>query len=119
MKKTGLFVIVMIAVMQGCYYDKEELLYPGTNVPADCATVSAKFGADVSPLMATQCATAGCHNSAAAGGLVLQTHAQISAAKEAVRQRAIVEKSMPPAGPLTPAQVNTLKCWLDAGAPNN
>jgi uncharacterized membrane protein len=119
MKIKYIIVSLITFAAAGCYYDKEELLYPGTGTPANCNTVPAKFGTDVSPIISTQCATAGCHNGTAAGGLVLQTHAQISTAKDIIKQRAVVEKSMPPSGPLTPAQVNVLQCWIDAGAPNN
>ena len=108
-----------LILLGGCYYDKEELLYPNNTGPVDCNTISAKFGADVAPIISSQCATTGCHNATAAGGIVLQTHAQISGAKARIQARALSEKTMPPAGPLTPAQINTIQCWINSGAPNN
>jgi uncharacterized membrane protein len=112
-------VVVLLATTPGCYYDKEELLYPGSNQVVDCTTVEAKFAANVSPLISSQCATSGCHDATASGGLVFQTHAQVSAAKDRINTRVLVEKTMPPAGPLQPAAINILKCWIENGAPNN
>jgi uncharacterized membrane protein len=111
--------IGLLALLAGCYYDKEELLYPGSNTAVDCNTISAKFSADVAPIISSQCATSGCHNATAAGGIVLQTHAQISAAKARIQTRALTEKTMPPSGPLPAAQVNAIQCWINSGAPNN
>jgi uncharacterized membrane protein len=119
--KTG-FVIGMIAAtafVQGCYYDKEELLYPGSNTPVDCSTVNAKFAANVQPLIASKCATSGCHDVTASGGLIFQNYSQISGVKDRINARAVTEKTMPPSGPLQPAEINIIKCWIEAGAPNN
>ena len=41
----------MVVSAAGCYLDKEEILYPGSNLPADCAITPSKFAADVQPLM--------------------------------------------------------------------
>lgn len=113
-------VFVFLAVFNsGCYYDKEELLYPGGNQPVDCTTVAAKFNTDVLPLVTTKCAISNCHDASAAGGQIFKTYAQISAAKDRINTRAVVEKSMPQTGPLLPAEVNILKCWIESGAPNN
>lgn len=118
---TRIVVLMMVtaAIMQSCYYDKEELLYPGANTPVDCTTVNARFAANVQPLINAKCATSGCHDGTASGGLILQNHAQISGVKERVNARVVVEKTMPPSGPLQPAEINTIKCWIESGAPNN
>lgn len=112
-------LLLTAAFMQGCYYDKEELLYPGSNTPVDCSTVNAKFAANVLPLISAKCATSGCHDATASGGLVFQSYAQISGAKDRINARAVVEKTMPAAGPLQPAEINIIKCWIESGAPNN
>ena len=109
----------LFTLMTGCYYDKEELLYPDSNTAVDCSTVSAKFSADVAPIISSQCATSGCHDATASGGIVLQNYAQISAAKDRIQTRALTEKTMPPSGPLPAAQVNAIQCWINSGAPNN
>lgn len=110
---------LLILSASSCYYDNEAELYPGSGQPVDCATVPARFATEVQPLISSQCATAGCHNSAGAGGLVLTTYAQISAAKDRINLRSVVQKTMPPSGPLSTTQINQLSCWITAGAPNN
>ena len=110
---------ILLTLATGCYYDKEELLYPGGNSVVDCNTVAAKFSTDVLPLVTTKCAISNCHNASAAGGMVFQNYSQISAAKARINQRVVVEKSMPPTGALSASEIAILKCWIDAGTPNN
>jgi uncharacterized membrane protein len=109
----------VIVSMQGCYYDKEELLYPGSNRPVDCTTVQATFSANVAPLVSSKCAVSGCHDATASGGLIFQNYGQINAANDRINIRVIMEKTMPPTGPLSPSEINILKCWIQSGAPNN
>ena len=111
--------LATIVFAESCYYDKEELLYPGSNQPVDCGTVPAKFNANVLPLITTNCNIATCHDASAAGGIVLQNYTQVSGVKEHINHTVIVEKSMPPTGPLLPSEMNTIKCWIESGAPNN
>lgn len=104
----------------GCYYDNEEYLYPGSNTPVNCSSIQPTFSADVKPLILSKCAISGCHNAAgASGGVILETHGQISAKASRILTRAVVEKTMPPTGPLLPEESAKLKCWIEAGAPNN
>jgi len=108
--------IVIIAAISCTYNDKNEVI-----PPADvCDTTPASFAADVQPLIQTNCAKPGCHaNGSGAGGVVLETYEHISAKAARINQRALIEKTMPPAGPLSAAQINTIKCWIENGALNN
>ena len=108
-----------IFIIQGCYNNKEEILYPGSFIPVDCNTVPAKFAADVLPLITAKCAIPGCHDATASGGAVFQNYTQISSKKDRIYTRAVIERSMPAAGALLPAEINKLKCWIDGGALNN
>lgn len=119
--KTGLIAVVLAGVlsMQSCYYDKEDVLYPGSTSPANCATTAAKFSANVLPLITSKCAIGGCHDATASGGRIFQNYSQISAAKDRINVRAVVEKSMPSSGPLSTAEVNIIKCWIEGGGLNN
>lgn len=122
MTKINTVIILLLCVTvssSSCYNDKEELLYPGSTTPADCATVPAKFSADIFPLMSSKCAISGCHDATASGGVTFQNYNQINSKKDRINVRAVIEKSMPPTGPLPPGDISKLKCWLDAGAPNN
>lgn len=106
--------------IQGCYNNKEELLYPGSVTPVDCATVSAKFAADIFPLMTAKCAITGCHDAAtASGGAVFQNYTQISSKKDRIYIRVVIEKTMPASGFLLPDERKKIQCWIDRGALNN
>jgi uncharacterized membrane protein len=112
-------ITLIIITAGGCYYDKAELLYGG-GTTTSCSSISAKFGTDITPIMKNKCATGGCHDAAgSAGGVVLETYPQISGKADRINQRCIVDKTMPPGGPLLPAELAILKCWIDSGAPNN
>ncbi len=103
----------------GCKYDKEELLYPGSNTPVSCATVPASFSATIFPLITAKCAISGCHDATASGGQVFQSYNQVSAAKDRIHLRAVVQKTMPAVGFLTTDEINALRCWIEGGALNN
>ena len=114
-----LFITAAVTVT-GCSYNKEELLYSGRTTATNCITINAKFATDVLPIISSKCATPGCHNAASsAGGAVLVTYIQIAALASQINQRSVVEKTMPSNGPLSPAEIAILKCWIDAGALNN
>jgi len=103
----------------GCYYDKEQLLYP-PSAANSCDSINAKFAVSVLPLIEEKCATTGCHDAAsAAGNTVLTTYADIAAHASLINQWAIVDKTMPLTGPLSPAQIAILNCWISSGSPNN
>jgi uncharacterized membrane protein len=116
---TVITALLVATGLQGCYYDKEELLYHKTGA-VDCTTVSAKFSTDVAPLIQNKCATAGCHNAAgAAGGTVLETYTQIAGVSARVYQRCVVDKTMPTSGPLSTTEIAIISCWVNSGTPNN
>ena len=112
--------IVMMAVMgtilfNSCSYNKEQAI-PNTNT---CGPVPATYSGEIKGLIATNCAKP-CHNSTLiTGGQIFETYDQIKAKIDRIRQRAIVERTMPATGPLADSNYNKLKCWIDRGAPND
>lgn len=119
--RRGWLILPMLTVMTvlhtGCYYDKAELLYPDSTV--DCSTVTATF-VKVQAIMTNKCNTSGCHNARdAAGGTVLETYDQVKAKAARIKQRAIVDKTMPPSSALTSGDIAILTCWISSGTPNN
>jgi hypothetical protein len=108
-----------VVFIGGCTYDKEELLNPPNNNQNPCSTVPASFNANILPLVITKCRIPGCHDATASGGHFFQTYDDVFAAKDMIRQRVVIEKSMPPTGPLPQADIDKLKCWIENGAPNN
>lgn len=109
--------VLLILMFTGCYYDKEDMLYPESNI--DCGSIPAKF-TDVAPVIAQKCAGAGCHDAVtAAGATVLETYDQLKAKSARINQRVIIEKNMPPGTTLTPTEMAKIKCWINSGMPNN
>jgi len=117
-KRTTISIIILsVFIWTGCYYDKEDLLYP---VTVDCATVNARYATDVSPLILSKCSYAGCHSAgSSAGGLVLESYTQVSNHAGHINQRCIIDKTMPPSIPLNTNEIAILTCWINAGTPNN
>jgi uncharacterized membrane protein len=115
--KTVFLFILISALFSSCYYDKNEVLYGVNNV--DCTTISAKYSTDISTIISTKCATSGCHNSSAAGGLVLQNYTQVKNSVGKINTRVLVTKDMPPGSPLSSLEMDKLKCWIQSGALNN
>lgn len=114
----GLLAATVPLCFAACKYDKE-LLDTGGTPEANCNAIPASFSAVIFPLVSTKCAIAGCHDATASGGQVFQNYTQISAARDRIHVRAIVQKSMPATGFLTTEEYNALRCWIEAGGPNN
>lgn len=110
-------LVLLLGNVQSCYYDVETVLYH--QAPVNCTTLSAKFATDVQPIINLHCATNNCHNSTGAGNTVLQNYDQVVGKLDRIRQRVLIDKTMPPNGSLTPSQLDILKCWMDGGALNN
>ncbi len=116
----AVIIICIAAAINGCTYDKEELLFPGNQQQGECGTTEAKFNSNVLPIITTQCAIAGCHDAATvSGGHAFLGYTQVYEARDRIYTRVVVEKSMPATGPLPTAEINIIKCWLESGAPNN
>jgi hypothetical protein len=114
-KKISIVLTGSILLLNSCYNDKEEILYPG----ATCDGVSARFSADVSPIIQQSCAVSGCHATGSTNGPgPLTNYTQIKDAAVQIKQ-AVVSGFMPKGSTLPTAQIRTISCWVDAGAPNN
>jgi hypothetical protein len=118
MKKSTIILLTLSAFicLASCYYDKEELLYPGGS---DCQ-LNAKFAANVNPIIQTKCAMAPeCHGSGStnyAGPLT--NYNLIHNLAPAIKVQ-VVTGTMPKTGSLTAQELQTIVCWIDAGAQNN
>ncbi|MDE3212820.1 MAG: hypothetical protein KGM98_06265 [Bacteroidota bacterium] len=112
-------VVVLVITVSGCYYDKEQLLYPPAAANS-CDSLKVTFSGSVAPLIQSKCATAGCHDAnTGAGATVLTTYSQIVAKSARIYQRAVVDKTMPLSGPLSATEIAILNCWITSGTPNN
>lgn len=113
----GLIVgsIIVISGMSGCYYDKEDELYPNS-VCVMPDTV--KFSTDVQHIFMSRCASSGCHVPGT-GRIDLSTYQGDTFNIGIIKQRAIEQKSMPPTGPLSNCEIMKLQKWIDAGYKND
>ena len=114
-------VIAAVAVVlaTACYYDNEEDLYQFTNTGCDTTNVS--FKNDIEPILQGNCSISGCHVAGGGGPGIFTNYAGVmeKVNNGTIRNRVLVQKDMPPGAPLTDCQLNLIRAWLDAGAPNN
>lgn len=126
MKQTiKISLIVLIALVTGCYYDSEEKLYPQLSTSCDLTNVT--FAATVTPILQASCFS--CHsNSNAAnsgGGIKVQNYADVlTIVKNGKLMGAVNHSSgyqaMPKGGgKLTDCEINQLQKWIDNGTLNN
>ena len=114
-KKISIVLIGSLFLLFSCYNDKEELLYGSTT----CEGVGASFTADVNPIIQSNCAVSGCHGLGSTNGPgPLTSFSQIQSAAVQIKS-AVVSRFMPQGSSLTTAQIKTISCWVDSGAPNN
>ncbi len=83
----------------------------------DCNTIT--YSGNISSMINSNCATAGCHNGGALGDF--STHAGLVgiATDGKMASRVLTIQDMPPAGGLTSLQLGQIQCWINAGAPDN
>jgi uncharacterized membrane protein len=116
MLKKIMFAITGFVLFAGCYYDKEDLLYPGGT---PCGGVDAKFSTKVFPLMQNRCAIGGCHDAASTNhGGPFTNYDQIKAHVIEIRS-AVLSGLMPQGSSLTADEIKLITCWIEGGAPNN
>jgi hypothetical protein len=113
--KKLIVVISSVVVLNGCYYDVADELYPES---APCDTTVKGFAAKISPIMTNNCAIPGCH----VPGVQtpdLTDYSNIAANSATIKQRAVIIKDMPPTGPLSSCDIHALEQWIDNGSLNN
>ena len=109
-------VLVGFFLLGGCYYDKEDLLYPDA---ANCTSLNSSFAVNVAPLIQSRCAVSGCHDAASTNGPgPLTSYGQIKNAAVQIKS-AVVSRFMPENSSLNLSEIKTISCWVDAGAKDN
>jgi len=112
---------LLLTTVSSCYYDKAELLYPGS-VTCDSST-TATFSKDILPMMNTHCNASGCHNTvSASSGVILDTYAGIKIQAQNGRLMGSTgpNGSMPKGtSKLSSCNLSILQKWIDSGTPNN
>lgn len=117
------FILLSICLMvslNSCYYDKAELLYPN-NV---CDTAAVKYSTSVLPVLSSSCIS--CHGGGTpSAGVSLDTYAGVKTQVDNGRLWGAVSHSagfspMPKNGnKLSACNLEKIRIWIAAGAPNN
>jgi hypothetical protein len=112
-------VMFLIFVMQSCYYDKEEKLYPAKT----CDTTNSTYSGTVTPLLSANCYS--CHSTAQANNVILDTYAGVYAVAGNGQLWCAVNHDqgcspMPKGGTkLSDCDLEKIHAWISGGALNN
>lgn len=115
-------MVVSIALLPGaCTYDSMD----DTPDPDNCDTDNVMFSTDIMPVLQINCYN-GCHNgSSPLSGFSLESYAAVKAKVDEGRLYGAVAYlpgfvPMPQGGGRLPqCDIDQIKAWIDAGAPNN
>jgi hypothetical protein len=119
----SLFMVVMLVMAvtsTGCYYDKEEILYPDTV----CDTATITYSSSVVPILVSNCTVCHAGNTPSAG-IKLDTYTDVNIQVTNGRLWGAVAHAasyspMPKNGAkMSSCNLTKIKKWIDAGAPNN
>jgi hypothetical protein len=107
---------ITLGLLASCTAEKGEV---DEILPCDTAMIT--YTNTVQAIITTNCTGApGCHNPGSTeGDMTTYENLMGKVSSGKFRQKVIVEKSMPPTGPLPEETILTLKCWLKDGAPKD
>jgi mono/diheme cytochrome c family protein len=115
--------IIIALVLSGCYYDKEEILYPA----GSCNAAGSTYSGTVSPLLNTRCNS--CHSTAAApssgNNIVLDNYNSVKIQVDNGKLLASINHAggvspMPKgSAKLSSCEIAKVTNWVGSGAPNN
>jgi hypothetical protein len=117
-----IYLMTMLFVFSGCYYDDEELLY-GVNPP--CASTNVTFSGTINPILSNS-GCMNCHSgNNPSGNINLQGYDNVKTVAANGSLYGAVNHSpgfspMPQGGnKLSPCDISKIKAWIDGGAINN
>jgi len=122
-----ILLTVLTFCLSSCYYDVDEELNPPL-VSNVCDTTASKFGADIQPILNSNCATTGCHTTVSiAGGYIFDNYTDTKSTIDNDSARfigSILQETgfspMPKGGSkLSDCNISKIKAWIASGAPNN
>jgi hypothetical protein len=123
-KPLSIIAITLVAVLlltaTGCYYDKEEVLYPSTA----CDTTVVSYSMSVVPVLSANCIS--CHGgSTPSAAIRLDNYASVKQQADNGRLLGTVNhdpsySAMPKGGnKLNACNIAKIRKWIAAGSPNN
>lgn len=111
-------------VLYSCYYDKEDLLYGGSNVPCTDTAGTVSYASKVVPLLQQNCYS--CHTgSFPSGNITMGTYTTDKAIATNGKLYGSISYAsgyspMPKGGSkFNNCQLALIKKWIDSGCPNN
>ena len=119
-----LIIAMMMIVTNSCYYDKEELLYPGSVNGICTDTTASSYSKKVVPVFQQYCYS--CHSgSFPSGNILMGTYSADKAVGQSGKLYGSVSHAsgyspMPQSGgKLNTCQLAAIKQWVDGGMLNN
>ena len=117
-------IITVMVLFSSCYYDKEELLYPGSANGTCSDTTASSYSKKVIPIFQQYCYS--CHSgSFPSGNILMGTYNADKAVAQSGKLYGSVSHAsgytpMPQSGgKLSGCQLAAIKQWIDGGMPNN
>ncbi|MBN2092835.1 hypothetical protein JW964_24655 [candidate division KSB1 bacterium] len=136
---TGIFAIIILYILVvNCGKDTKNPTEPGSTIKEDPSFVT-----DIQPIFSASCATSGCHNVNASGGLdlsagkayinLVDVASSLDKGKKRVKAgdatnsylvikiegKQSVGSKMPPSGGVSTESIQLIKNWINKGAKNN
>ncbi|MEO7444153.1 MAG: hypothetical protein ABIT96_03805 [Ferruginibacter sp.] len=115
----AIFAVLQL-MLESCYYDKEEILYPDTA----CDTSLVKYSTTVAPILSSSCVS--CHGGTTPSAAIrLDTYTGVQQQAANGRLWGAISHNpsyspMPKNAPkLNNCNLSKIRIWLDAGFPNN
>ncbi len=107
----SIFFFAFLFVLSSCRDDLRNL---------DCSTVGSAYMNDVRPIVLGSCIASGCHNAGSSNG-DFTTYAGLKAVADdgSLDDAVNIKKNMPKNGSLDLESRKKIRCWIEAGAPNN
>jgi hypothetical protein len=130
-KKSSMAIVLVAICFSGCYYDKEELVYPRqttttTNNATRCDTTAVRYSVDIVNILTENCYA--CHSGTATSGgrVVLDVYPgnlvqkALSGALVGTITHSPGFSAMPKGGiKISDCNIAKIRTWVRNGAPNN
>jgi hypothetical protein len=123
MKKKSLlqfaFLMLLSLLLNGCYNDNEEELYPGGST---CDLTNVAYSTTVAPIFANSCNS--CHSSSSpSGNIITDNYASVKANMSRIRGAINHQSGFSPmpkdSQMLSPCDLSKIDVWINQGMPNN
>jgi len=117
-------ISLMIWGFSGCYYDSQEYMFP--ELPGNCDTINVTYSGSIQPMLSNYCYS--CHDNANATAygnqIKLENYSDVlTKVMDKTLYPAVAQTGKYPmpknSSKLSQCSINSLKIWIDAGAPNN